>query len=182
MLSRKMILKKLAEEKVDFGKTPERTFSYYRNVGLLPRPEIIKREAFYPDNTVEYLKKVRRLLSEGHSIKWIKAVQTKSGFLRRRPVLRTIRADGITKHVVLGLEGEPKIEVEVRRDGVICRFKIEGGTYVGKLSLEQLGHLSMTMTIEHIESKGDLPNTYDLIQYIWNYMNAWRASDTKKEA
>ncbi len=60
MLIKKEILKQLKKDNVDMGKNPDRTFSFYREKGLLPEPIGFRKKApLYPDNTPWIIRDIR---------------------------------------------------------------------------------------------------------------------------
>jgi len=78
MLTKEEILKQLSRENVDLGKSPERTFVYYQELGLIPTKEsgnisTRNRKLLFPDWAPKLIKTIKRLQQEGKKLSEIKA-------------------------------------------------------------------------------------------------------------
>ena len=59
MITKKEILKQLKHKDINMGKDPNRTFEFYEERGLLPKPQRYRNhEPLYPDNTPWIIKDV----------------------------------------------------------------------------------------------------------------------------
>ena len=86
MLTKLEILKLLKMHKVDMGKNPDRTFTYYQLKGLIPYKTGVhsknRKIALYPNNTFNIIKNIRSLQEEGKSLSEIKNILIKEEMSR----------------------------------------------------------------------------------------------------
>jgi hypothetical protein len=165
MLSTKEILKKLGEQQVDMGKTPARTFNYYRQIGLLPRPqEVIRREAYYEDSIVEDIKLIRELVKEGKTLEWIKG----STWVKRRvPQYHLMYLANGTVIKGYPTPGSPEFTIEVRRNGVFCECAFGGELFKIMLTPEEAGQIFQEVAIRSVKENGHFPRDKEIFLQFW---------------
>ena len=75
MLTKDQIVSQLKKEGVKLGRSnPSRTFDLYRQLGLIPRDDVVKTNingkftVLYPDHTVSLIKNVKKYLADGRRL------------------------------------------------------------------------------------------------------------------